>query len=1126
MLRDGKTQQELTRPVDTIEEKWKLLPAFLKVKGLVKQHIESFDYFVNVEIEKIREANSKVISDQDPSFFLKYTAIRIGEPSVLEQAYIEKQTTPLQCRLRNATYSAPIFVDVVYTHGNDTRMQRNVFIGRLPIMLQSSKCVLRGKTNAELAALGECPLDPGGYFVVRGVEKVILIQEQLSKNRIIVEVNKKDEVTASVTSSTAQRKSRTNVIVKKNRFFLRIHTLTEDVPLVVVFKAMGMESEQEIIQFIGTAPETLNQFAPSLEHCLQLGIHSQMQALSYIGTRIRIMRRHYPGRKSREDEARELLCSVVLAHVPVHNFNFRRKCMYLALMVRRMLEVMRNSISVDDRDYYGNKRLELAGQLLSLLFEDVFKNFNATIKKEADKLLPKQTASAYDVMKSMRPDIITNGLKNAIATGNWSMKRFKMERAGVTSLLSRLSFISALGMMTRITSQFEKTRKVSGPRSLQPSQWGMLCPADTPEGEACGLVKNLALMTHITTDDDEAPTIRLAFNLGVEDVHLLSGEELGSPSACTVFLNGNLLGVTRSPEHVVRSFRQLRRAGRVSTFVSIFYNRTQRCVFIASDSGRVCRPYIIVENGCPRVTNEMVRDLSAGLRTFDDFLHNGSVEYLDVNEENDCNIVLYESAISHDTTHLEIEPFTILGACAGLIPYPNHNQSPRNTYQCAMGKQAMGVVAYNYQLRFDTLLYSLVYPQRPLVTTRTIELIQFDKLPAGQNAIIAVMSLTGYDIEDATIINRASLDRGYGRCTVYRKHATSLKKYGTAMDRITPSHKDPYTGAIVATHGRLDDDGICKVGEVLRDKDVLVNKEVPVILSGRGASAGPAMFKPAPLKYKSKNGQDAYVDSVMLASTSDEHLVVKVRVRSTRVPELGDKFSSRHGQKGVCGLILNQEDMPFTDEGICPDMVMNPHGFPSRMTVGKLMELVGGKEGVLNGHFNYGTAFSGTDVSAVCENLVKLGYNYGGKDYVTSGITGEAMQAYVFYGPMFYQKLKHMVMDKMHARSVGPMTLLTRQPTEGRARDGGLRLGEMERDCLISYGASMLLLERLMISSDAFEVHACSNCGLLGYSGWCQYCRSSGGVSKLKMPYACKLLFQELQSMNIVPRVTLQNYSD
>jgi len=260
-----------------------------------------------------------------------------------------------------------------------------------------------------------------------------------------------------------------------------------------------------------------------------------------------------------------------------------------------MLGVMRDNVSMDDRDYYGNKRLELAGQLLSLLFEDVFKNFNATIKKEADKLLPKQSATAYDVMKSMRPDIITNGLKNAIATGNWSMKRFKMERAGVTSLLSRLSFISALGMMTRITSQFEKTRKVSGPRSLQPSQWGMLCPADTPEGEACGLVKNLALMTHITTDDEEAPTIRLAFNLGVEDVHLMSGEELSSGTSCSVFLNGNLLGVTRTPASLVRSFRQMRRAGRVNSFVSIFLNLAQRCVFIASDSGRVCRPYIIVK---------------------------------------------------------------------------------------------------------------------------------------------------------------------------------------------------------------------------------------------------------------------------------------------------------------------------------------------------------------------------------------------------------------------------------------------------------------------------------------------------------------------------------------------------
>ena len=724
-------------------------------------------------------------------------------------------------------------------------------------------------------------------------------------------------------------------------------------------------------------------------------------------------------------------------------------------------------------------------QLVALLFEDLFKKFNSELQRIADQIIPKQRTQVFDIVRHMRQDQITNGLANAISSGNWSLKRFKMDRAGVTQVLTRLSFISALGHMTRISSQFEKTRKVSGPRSLQPSQWGMLCPSDTPEGEACGLVKNLALMTHITTDQEERPIRRLAFNLGVEDIQYLSGEELSLPSVYIVFLNGNILGVIQNYQRLIRMFRLMRRSGRLNEFVSICPNHRQRCVFIASDGGRVCRPYIIVEHEKPRVTSEHIKMLSNGMG-FEDFLRRGLVEYLDVNEENDCNIALYESEINENTTHLEIEPFTILGVCAGLIPYPHHNQSPRNTYQCAMGKQAMGTIAYNQQNRIDTLMYLLVYPQAPLVKSKTIDLIQFDKLPAGQNASVAVMSYSGYDIEDALILNKASLDRGFGRCLVYRKQICSLKRYANqTFDRILGPSREADTGKPIWRHTVLDQDGICAPGERIQNKQVLVNKSVPLAtqsLQQPASVGGKVDYKDTPLSYKGPT--ECCMEKVLITSNTEESFLIKMLLRSTRRPELGDKFSSRHGQKGVCGMIANQEDMPFNDLGICPDIVMNPHGFPSRMTVGKLIELLAGKAGVLDGKFHYGTAFSGDKVEDVSADLIRHGFNYAGKDYLTSGITGEPLSVYVFFGPVYYQKLKHMVLDKMHARSKGPRAVLTRQPTEGRSREGGLRLGEMERDCLIGYGASMLLLERLMISSDSFEVDVCGKCGLLGYSGW------------------------------------------
>lgn len=1078
------SEEELKKPVKTVKEKWKLLPAFLKVKGLVKQHIDSFNFFITTEIKKIVKANELVTSDSDPSFYLKYLNISVGKPDVEESFNVTKPIAPHECRLRDMTYSAPIIVDIEYTRGNQRVIRKGLPIGRMPIMLRSANCILTAKSPQELAKLNECPLDPGGYFVVRGSEKVFLIQEQLSKNRMIVDVDRKGSVECSVTSSTHERKSRTNLIVKAGKYYLKHNSFTDDIPVVTVFKGMGVITDQEIVQLVGSEEDVLTAFAPSLEECASLKVFTQMQALEFLGGKTRV-NRTWGRPKSRIDEAYDVLSSVVLAHVPVENHNFRMKCIYLALMVRRVILAEKDVVRVDDRDYYGNKRLELAGQLLSLLFEDLFKKFNAELKRIADHTIPRQRATQFDIVRHMRQDQITNGLVNAISTGNWSVKRFKMDRAGVTQVLTRLSYISILGHMTRISSQFEKTRKVSGPRSLQPSQWGMLCPSDTPEGEACGLVKNLALMTHITTDQEEEPIRRLAFNLGVEDIQYLSGEELSFPTVYVVFLNGNMLGVIQDNKRLIKMFKMMRRAGRLSEFVSIYPNHHQRCVLIASDGGRVCRPYIIVENGVPLVSSEHIQMLSRGME-FEDFLKQGLVEYLDVNEENDSNIALYESDIDSSTTHLEIEPFTILGVCAGLVPYPHHNQSPRNTYQCAMGKQAMGIIAYNQRNRIDTVLYSLVYPQVPLVKTKTIDLINFDKLPAGQNASVAVMSYSGYDIEDALIMNKASLDRGFGRCIVYKKQVCSLKRYANqTYDRILGPSRDAQTGKPIWKHEVLDQDGICGPGERVSNRQVLVNKSVPVVTQTLQQTQGRIIqpnYKDTPMSYK--GSIDSYVERVLITSNAEDSYLIKMLMRTTRRPELGDKFSSRHGQKGVCGMVFGQEDMPFNDMGICPDIIMNPHGFPSRMTVGKLIELLAGKAGVVEGRFHYGTAFSGDKVEDVSADLIRHGFNYAGKDYLTSGITGEALTAYIFFGPVFYQKLKHMVLDKMHARSKGPRAVLTRQPTEGRSREGGLRLGEMERDCLIGYGASMLLLERLMISSDIFEVDVCNQCGLLGYSGW------------------------------------------
>jgi DNA-directed RNA polymerase III subunit RPC2 len=1004
-------------------------------------------------------------------------------------------------------------------------------------MLKSAKCCLSGANNAQMEIMNECPLDPGGYFIINGTEKVILIQEQLSKNRVIVEADEKTGgVSASVTSSTHERKSKTYVILKKDRIVLNHNVLVEPIPIVIVLKALGGLSDYEIMEVVaGGDARYQDDFLINFDEATKAGVFTQQQALEYVGSRVKMGgpkkgRSMAAPRRSPVEEGLDALTNIIIAHVTIEDLDFYPKSIYIAMMVRRILMASHNPKLVDDRDFVGNKRLELAGQLLSLLFEDMFKMFVGGLKGNMEYFFKKPNrTSAYDPVGpiSSQGQYITQGLNRAIQSGNWNVKRFNMNRAGVTHVLSRLSYIAALGMMTRISSQFEKTRKVSGPRALQPSQWGMLCPSDTPEGEACGLVKNLALMTHITTNAEEEPVKNWIFGLipGVEPIRMYTGTEMHKPGSYMIHLNGTPFAITKHPKEFASRFKTTRRRGHISPFIGIHINEHFSAIHIATDEGRICRPYIIVKDGKPKLKKEHLRLLQLGKSTFDDFLKGSVIEYLDVNEENDALIAIREDDVNQSTTHMEIEPFTILGAVAGLIPFPHHNQSPRNTYQCAMGKQAIGAIAYNQFNRIDTLLYTLVYPQRPMVITKTIQLIHYDKLPAGQNATVVVMSYSGYDIEDALVLNKASCDRGFGRCQVFRKYTAELQQYPNGRkDRLGGIQKDE-AGNTIAKHACLDKDGLAVVGYRVHSGETMIMKETPIdqTSTGIGSDRGSDDFRPAAINYRIPD--PAYIDKVMISNTEKNTSIVKVQTRQTRRPELGDKFSSRHGQKGVVGIIVDQEDMPFSDSGLVPDIIMNPHGFPSRMTVGKLFECLTGKASVVAGErdYGFGDAFRSHPVEEMGKVLVEHGFSWEGKDYFTSGITGEPHEAYLFNGPIYYQRLKHMVQDKMHSRSRGPRAILTRQPTEGRSRDGGLRLGEMERDCLIAYGASQLLLERLMISSDGTQVDICERCGLLGYKGFCQTCASTSQVTQMTMPYAAKLLVQELISMNVGVRMQLED---
>jgi DNA-directed RNA polymerase II subunit RPB2 len=471
----------------------------------------------------------------------------------------------------------------------------------------------------------------------------------------------------------------------------------------------------------------------------------------------------------------------------------------------------------------------------------------------------------------------------------------------------------------------------------------------------------------------------------------------------------------------------------------------------------------------------------------------------------------------------------MLGICASIIPFPDHNQSPRNTYQSAMGKQAMGIYATNYQLRMDTLANILYYPQKPLVTTRAMDFLHFRELPSGQNAIVAIACYSGYNQEDSVIMNQSAIDRGLFRSIFYRTYMDQEKKAGgsqsTFLEEFAKPSRETTLRMRQGTYEKLDDDGLIPPGVNVAGDDIIIGKVVPIEETSEELGQKTVRHTHRDSSTPIRSAEKGVVDKVLLTTNADGFRFTKVRVRSIRVPQMGDKFASRHGQKGTVGITYRQEDMPFTTDGITPDIIINPHAIPSRMTVGHLIECLLGKVSALDGTEGDATPFTDTTVEDISKRLRELGFQSRGFEIMHNGHTGRKLNAQIFMGPTYYQRLKHMVDDKIHARARGPVQILTRQPVEGRSRDGGLRFGEMERDCMISHGAAQFLKERLFDVSDAYRVHVCDICGMFAIANLkkgiyeCRSCRNKTQISQIHIPYAFKLLVQELVSMNIAPRL-------
>lgn len=601
------------------------------------------------------------------------------------------------------------------------------------------------------------------------------------------------------------------------------------------------------------------------------------------------------------------------------------------------------------------------------------------------------------------------------------------------------------------------------------------------------------------------------------------------PELTSIFLNGRLIGTHADGKSLATRLRERRRMNELSNQVNIYYNARLNELYILTDKGRVRRPYIVVENGKSRLTTDIMNRIKNNELNWNHLVKLGIIEFLDAQEEENCLIAIKEVEITPDHTHLEVDSSNIFGVVSGVLPYPEYNSSPRITMACAMTKQSLGIYSANFAHRYDTRAYVMYYPQEPMVQTSLYKALRLREKAAGQNCVVALTSYHGYNMADAIIVNRSSIDRGLERVTMFKTYETEERMYpGGQRDKIelpTPEVVG-YRGEEAYKH--LAEDGIVLPESEVDGKDVLVGKTSPPRFLEEISVFGAVEEKKRESSLSLKSGEKGKVDSVLITEGPSGNRLVKVRIRGIKTPEVGDKLASRHGQKGVIGLVVPQENMPFTASGIVPDLIVNPHAIPSRMTAGHLLETLGGKAGSLGGTLMNGTAFSGNTEDEYRTILKKAGFNEYGEETLYDGLTGRQITTKIFIGVVYYQRLHHLVSNKMHVRSRGPVQLLTHQPTEGRAREGGLRFGEMERDCLIGYGASMLIKERLLEESDKTIQLVCTECGSIATHDYarnrdvCPICDSEN-VQPVEMSYAFKLLLDEIKSLYIFPRMILKD---
>ena len=1174
-----------------IEEPFQIIESYFHgqhLERLVRHQIESYNHFVNYQIQRtIQMFNPVTIHSENDyvpekekyllEIFLSFTNFKLYPPQIHENNGATKTMLPQEAKLRNFTYASTMTVDVniKYVVRNTENMDNpriiekvlpKINIGKLPIMLKSSVCVLTQNKHISSQYTGECAMDCGGYFIIKGSEKTVLGQERAAENRVYCFDGKNTtkwnwfaEIKSVPDFKCISPKQIEMMIASKNNGFgngiyITIPRIKNPIELFVLFRALGINSDKDICQYI-----LLNTDDPKnneVLNCLQASIidankyMTQEDALRHITASAA----YTPLNMDKETGAkkkREFTIEVLDNDLFPHCQTLKQKLYLIGYMAKKLIQTSLGWLPPDDRDSYLNKRIELTGTLLNNLFRNYFNKLVKELQKQVVREINtgswrstedyENIINMTNIYKIMKSTTIENGINRALATGDFSIKQSNSSKVGVAQVLNRLTYVSSLSHLRRINTPLEKSGELIAPRKLHNTTWGFLCPAETPEGQSIGVVKNISYLSHITIPTNSSSLYEYV------KPYILSVDKATSQqlfNKVKVFVNGAWLGITDTPMELYKEMKEKKYKGIINIYTSIVFDFKLLEIRICNDGGRLTRPVLKVRNNKAIINKDIIEKLTNKEISWNDLLTNckideSVIEYIDPDEQNlgmiamkSKNGYLQDEMVKFNYTHCEIHPSTIFGVLASCIPYPDHNQAPRNTYQCAMAKQAMGVYATNFDQRMDKTAYVLNYPSRPLVDTRLMNLIQLNKIPSGTQIHVAIMTHTGYNQEDSVLVNKGSLDRGLFLATIY--HTEKDEDKNIIRDEIIRCKPDPTKtkGIKFGNYDKLNTQGFIPENSLVENRDVIIAKTIP-IKENRNDPTKTVKYEDQSKTFKTT--EETYIDKNYTGRNGDGYNFAKVRVRILRKPVLGDKFSSRHGQKGTCGNIIPEEDMPFTKDGIRPDIIINPHAIPSRMTIGQLKETLLGKVLLELGLFGDGTSFGNLDVKTIAQELQNIGYESYGNELLYNGLTGEQLETNIFFGPVFYQRLKHMVNDKQHSRSIGPMVNLTRQPAEGRSRDGGFRIGEMERDVMLAHGMSKFCRERLYDVSDKYSVHICKKCGMIAsYNDGnknrmyvnadftihlCKNCDNKTDFAKVELPYAYKLMAQELQTINIVPRI-------